>query len=263
VVACALGDGHQVVGIDRVAPPEPAPAGVDYRTVDTTSHDDLLSAVRGADALIHLAAHPSPNGRPDHETFNNNAVSSYNALSVGVELGMKRLCQASSINAIGASYSRWPHYDYLPLDERHPTYNEDPYALSKWVCEAQADSFCRLHSELAIASMRFSWIVESRAAGLAVREASGGVDGAAKGLWGYTVNSAAARACVDAVAGSTWVGSEAFYLVSPRTMAARPTAELVAEHYPDVALRHSLVGDEGLYDCSKAARLLGWVHPTD
>lgn len=264
VVECALGDGHQVVGIDRVSPPEPAATGVEYRVVDTTSHADLLSAVRGADALIHLAAYPSPGGRPDHETFNNNVVSSYNALSVGVQLGMKRLCQASSINAIGASYSRSPRYDYLPVDERHPTYNEDPYSLSKWVCEAQADSFCRLHSELAIASMRFSWIVESGAAGLATRETrGGGLDGAWKGLWGYTVNSAAARGCVDAVAGTGWVGSEAFYLVAPRTMASRPTAELVAEHHPEVALTHSLVGDEGLYDCSKARRLLGWEHPQD
>ncbi|MBO0744891.1 MAG: NAD(P)-dependent oxidoreductase [Candidatus Dormibacteraeota bacterium] len=264
VVECARGDGHQVVGVDRTPPTEGnAASGVEYRTIDTTSYDDFLSAVRGADALIHLAAHPSPHGRPDHETFNNNAVSSYNALSIGVQLGMKRICQASSVNAIGTSFSRWPRYDYLPLDEKHPTYAEDPYALSKWVCEAQADSFCRLHSDLAIASMRFSWIVESRAAGIAIRESRGGLDRAVKELWGYTDLAAAARACVDAVAGSSWVGSEAFYLVAPRTMATRPSAELVAAHYPDVALRHSLAGFEGLYDCSKAERLLGWRHPEE
>jgi nucleoside-diphosphate-sugar epimerase len=264
VVDCARGDGHQVVGIDRVPPSEGSAApGVEYRIVDTTSHDDLFSAARGADALIHLAAHPSPHGRPDHETFNNNVVSSYNALSVGVELGMRRFCQASSVNAIGTSYSRWPRYDYLPLDEKHPTYAEDPYALSKWVCEAQADTFCRLHPDLAIASMRFSWIVESRAAGIAIREGRGSLDKAVKELWGYTVNSSAARACVDAVAGSSWTGSEAFYLVASRTMATRPTAALVAEHYPDVALTHSLAGDEGLYDCSKAERLLRWRHPVE
>jgi len=216
-----------------------------------------------ADALIHLAAHPSPHGRPDHETFNNNAVSSYNALSIGVQLGMKRICQASSVNAIGTSFSRRPRYDYLPLDEKHPTYAEDPYALSKWVCETQADSFCRLHADLAIASMRFSWIVESRAAGIAIREGRGGLDKAVKELWGYTDLWAAARACVEAVAGSSWTGSETFYLVAPRTMATRPSADLVAEHYPDAELKHSLVGDEGLYDCSKAERLLGWRHPVE
>ena len=262
VVECACCDGHDVVGIDRVAPPEEAAVpGVEYRIVDATFHDDLLRAVRGAHALIHLAAYPSPVGRPDHETFNNNVVSSYNALSIGVELGMKRICQASSVNAIGTSFSRWPRYDFLPLDETHPTYAEDPYSLSKWVCEAQAGAFCRLHSDLAIASMRFSGIVESRASGAAIREIQGGLDEAVKELWGYTDLQAAARACVDAVANSLWIGSEAFYLVAPRTMATRPSAELVAEHYPDVPLRHSLVGNEGLYDCSKAERLLGWRHP--
>ena len=264
VVRCAQGDGHQVLGIDRVPPTEGTAApGVEYRTLDTTSHTDFFNATRGADALIHLAAHPSPHGRPDHETFNNNAVSSYNALSIGVQLGMKRICQASSVNAIGTSFSRRPRYDYLPLDEKHPTYAEDPYALSKWVCETQADSFCRLHADLAIASMRFSWVVESRAAGIAIREGRGGLDKAVKELWGYTDLWAAARACVEAVAGSSWTGSETFYLVAPRTMATRPSADLVAEHYPDAELKHSLVGDEGLYDCSKAERLLGWRHPVE
>ncbi|MGH2928582.1 MAG: NAD-dependent epimerase/dehydratase family protein, partial [Solirubrobacteraceae bacterium] len=263
VVACALGDGHDVVGIDRVPPaPGGEAPGVEYRLVDTTSHDDFESAARGADALIHLAAYPSPRGNPDHEVFNNNAVSSYNALSIGVGLGMKRICQASSVNAIGTSFSRRVRYDYLPLDEKHPTYNEDPYALSKWVCEAQADSFCRLQSDLAIASMRFSWVCESREAGIAGRSARGGVDIATKELWGYTVAAAAARACVDSLTGS-WFGSEAFYLIAPRTIATRPSAELVAEHYPQVSLRRSLVGDQGLYDCSKAEQLLRWRHPAD
>lgn len=264
VVACACRDGHQVVGIDWAPPAEGRAApGVEYRVLDTTSHADLLSAARGADALIHLAAYPSPLGHPDHEVFNNNVSSSYNALSVAAELGMKRVCQASSVNAIGASFSRAPHYDYLPLDEKHPTYNEDAYSLSKWVCEAQADSFCRLRSDLAVASMRFSWVTASRDEGMAVKIQQGGPDLTVNQLWGYTVNAAAARACVDAVAGSSWTGSEVFYLVAPRTLATRPTAELVAEHYPDVKLTHPLTGDEGLYDCTKAEKLLRWRHPVN
>lgn len=253
-----------MVGIDWTPPGEGTAApGVEYRVVDTTAYDELESATRGADALIHLAAYPSPRGRPDHEVFNNNVVSSYNALSVAAHLGMKRVCQASSVNAIGSAFSRSPRYDYLPLDEKHPTYNEDPYSLSKWVCEEQADSFCRLHANLAIASMRFSWVVESRAAAIAIRDERGGVDRSVKELWAYTVNSAAARACVDAVAGSSWTGSEVFYLTAPRTLATRPTAELVAEHYPDVRLTHPLTGDEGLYDCTKAEKLLRWRHPVN
>ncbi len=48
------------------------------------------------------------------------------------------------MNAIGGAFSQSPKYDYFPLDEQHPTYAEDPYSLSKWVLEQQADAFaCR------------------------------------------------------------------------------------------------------------------------
>lgn len=261
VIAEARAGGHQVVSLDRVEPDGAAlPAGVEYRQVDTTDHADLVTGIRGADALIHLAAYPSPHRHPDHVVHNNNVVSSYNALSAAVELGIRRVCQASSINATGAAYSRHPRYDYLPLDERHPTYAEDPYSLSKWICEEQGDCFARLHSDVSIASMRFHGVVQSREAAVERMQASPAL---AKHLWAYTRADAAARACVSSLTGP-FTGHEAFYLVAPRTMMpGHPTAELVAEHYPDVPLRRSLRGEEGLYDCSKAERLLGWRHPED
>lgn len=259
VIKVALAGGHQVVSLDRVEPEGAAlPAGVEYRQVDTTVQADLVAGIRGVDALIHLAAYPGPNRNPDHVVHNNNVVSSYNALSAAVELGIRRVCQASSINATGAAYSRWPHYDYLPLDERHPTYAEDPYSLSKWICEEQGDCFARLHSDLSIASMRFHGVVESREVAIE-RLASGAA--LPKHLWGYTRADSAAQACVASLTAG-FAGHEAFYLVAPRTMMpGHPTAQLVAEHYPDVPLRRSLRGEEGLYDCSKAERLLGWRHP--
>lgn len=261
VIAVALAGGHQVVSLDR-AEPDPAalPAGVAYHQVDTTDHADLVAGIRGADALIHLAAYPSPHGHPDHVVHNNNVVSSYNALSAAVELGIRRVCQASSINATGAAYSRCPRYDYLPLDEHHPTYAEDPYSLSKWICEEQGDCFARLHSDLSIASMRFHGVVQSRESAVERMPSSPAL---AKHLWAYTRADAGARACLASLT-AAFSGHEAFYLVAPRTMMpGHLTAQLVAEHYPDVALRRSLRGEEGLYDCSKAERLLGWRHPED
>ncbi|MBO0702659.1 MAG: NAD(P)-dependent oxidoreductase [Candidatus Dormibacteraeota bacterium] len=259
VIGEALAGGHEVVSLDRVEPElATLPAGVQYHQVDTTDHADLLAGIRGADALIHLAAYPGPHRHPDHEVHNNNVVSSYNALSAAVELGIRRVCQASSINATGAAYSRWPRYDYLPLDELHPTYAEDPYSLSKWICEEQGDCFARLHADLSIASMRFHGVVESREVAIE-RLATGAA--LPKHLWGYTRADAAARACLASLT-ADFGGHEAFYIVAPRTMMpGHQTSQLVATNYPDVPLRRSLRGDEGLYDCSKAERLLGWQHP--
>lgn len=86
--------------------------------------------------------------------FANNVVTAYNVLLAAAETGVTRICLASSINAIGGAWSRSARYDYLPLDEAHPSYNEDAYSLSKWVGEAQADSIARRYAGVAISSLR-------------------------------------------------------------------------------------------------------------
>ena len=57
----------------------------------------------------------------NHVVFNENSAGNYNALSAAATVGIKRVCLASSINAIGGVFSRQPRYDYFPLDEQHPT----------------------------------------------------------------------------------------------------------------------------------------------
>jgi nucleoside-diphosphate-sugar epimerase len=48
------------------------------------------------------------------------------------ELGITRVCQLSSINAIGSAYTPYKVvWDSLPLDETSPARPADTYALSK------------------------------------------------------------------------------------------------------------------------------------
>jgi len=152
----------------------------------------------GADGVIHMAAIPTPGHHPDHVVHNNNVVGSYNALRAAAENGIKRVCQASSVNAIGHSYSRNSRYDYFPIDEDHPTYNEDPYSLSKWICELQADSFVRRYEDMVIASMRFHWVVPNREMAAQVFNKPG----TKQHLWAYTLHPAAARACLLSLSAS-------------------------------------------------------------
>lgn len=242
VVARAVADGHAVVEIDR--------------PVDVTDHDALRAAVDGCDALVHLAAYANPDGRPDHVTHNNNVTASYNALSVAAELGIDRVCLASSINATGAVFSRAPRYDYLPLDETHPTYNEDPYSLSKWIGESQADSMARRHESMTIASLRLHGVNPYRPA---ISEDHWFFPAATRELWGWVHETAVARACLLALT-APYRGHEVFYIVAPETTLDGPTDELCRRYYPDVPLRADLRGNQGLFDCAKAERLLGWRH---
>jgi UDP-glucose 4-epimerase len=253
-------NGHTVVSIDR-ALPNPgsvfADPTVTYMVADVTDFGHLVSAVSGCDALVHLAAHRSPMHTPDHVVYVQNTTGSYHALAAAAALGIKRVCLASSINAIGAVFSRAPRFAYFPVDERHPSNTEDPYSLSKWVLEQQADAFARRHPAMTIASMRFHWLLDSRERAVELTARSKAT--AARHLWAYTLLSAAARACLLALT-AEFSGHEAFFIVAPRTALERPSLDVAREHYPDTPIRGDLSGDAGFFDCSKAERLLGWKH---
>ncbi|MBK8086004.1 MAG: NAD(P)-dependent oxidoreductase [Devosia sp.] len=257
ITAEALARGHTIVSIDRVAPAEAPPPGVSFVAADMAEYDRLVEAFAGCDAVIHMAAIPSPGHHPDHVVHNNNVVGSYNALRAAAEQGIRRICQASSVNAIGHSYSRFPRYDYLPLDEQHPNYSEDPYSLSKWICEAQADAIVRRYEDTRIASMRFHWVVPDRAK--AATHFTRDSASPRNHLWAYTRFDAAARACLLSLT-ADFDGHEAFYIVAPDTTIDVPSRELAAEHFPDVPIRGDRQGNFSFFDSSKAERLLGWTH---
>jgi UDP-glucose 4-epimerase len=264
VVALLIERGHSVVAIDKNVPDGTdggdsiagAP-GPHWLTADVTDYRALLAAFEGCDALVHLAAFPGPGRAAEWAVHNNNVVSSYNVLHAAASTGIPRICQASSVNAIGGAYSRTPRFDYFPLDEAHPSYNEDPYSLSKWICEQQAASIARRHDGLLIASLRFHLCVEDRARAVEVTAAK--PETAVRDLWGYTTLASAAGACLLAIRAG-YTGHEVFLIVAPDHVGTATAAELAAARYPDVPLTRAMGPAEGFFNCAKADSLLGWRH---
>lgn len=253
--------GHAIVSVDRALPAPLPPGGPGQprpMVVDARDFGALAAAIQGCDAVLHLAAHRSPGLVPDHVVYADNTLASYNVLSAAAMLKIPRVVLASSINAIGGAFSRQPRYDYFPVDELHPTYAEDPYSLSKWVMEQQADAFARRHPALTIASLRFHWLLSDRARAeeATARSVWGGPP---RHLWGYTTFPSAARACELALT-AAYLGHEVFYIAAPRTAHATPSLDLAREHYPETPIRGDLSGHTGFFDCRKAERLLGWRH---
>jgi nucleoside-diphosphate-sugar epimerase len=260
IVEMALTEGHEVVSIDQSPSPTMNPPHYSFVQANLTDYEEFVRAIRGCDALIHMAAIPAPGLHPDHEVHNNNVAASYNALRAAVEVGISRVCQASSVNATGLGYSRWPRFDYFPLDEQHPTYNEDPYSLSKWICEEQANSFVRRYEQMIISSMRFHAIVPDRSTIVQAKGYSQ-TDAAVKNLWAYTRLDDASRACLLSLTADL-TGHEVFYIVAPDTISDTPSLELKQKFFPDAAVRGDLSGHRSFFDSSKAERLLGWKHAT-
>ncbi|MFT5195037.1 MAG: nucleoside-diphosphate-sugar epimerase [Cellvibrionaceae bacterium] len=255
-----LDQGHSVVSIDRSIPtmtfPRPKKSP-DYFAADITDFGEVVAVLSGCDAIIHLAAYRSPLHYPDPHIYSQNTTGSYNILYAASVLGIKRVCLASSINAIGGAFSRSPQYDYFPVDEEHPTYAEDPYSLSKWVLEQQADAFARRYEWMTIASLRFHWLTETRERVVGLTSPDGKV--AIKHLWAYTLSSDASRACLLSLT-ADFSGHEAFYIVAPSTAVAEPSRKLAEDYFPNTPLRSEMANTSGFFDCSKAERLLGWRH---
>jgi UDP-glucose 4-epimerase len=259
VIDLALSQGHSIINIDRQPGADPED-DVTHLELDTTNYDAFETALQDCDALIHLAAIAFPGRHPDHVVHNNNVVSSYNALRAAAQVGITRVCQASSINATGGAYSRWPNYDYFPLDEKHPTYNEDPYSLSKWICELQADSIVRRFEQMTIASLRIHGVVMQPADSRKWQKYYSNV--LAKHLWGYTTRDATARACLLGIT-ADFGGHERFYIVAPQTMMEEPSLTLKEKYYPEVPIKGNLRGNSGFFNCRNAEQLLGWQHDLD
>ncbi|GAC1384159.1 MAG: NAD(P)-dependent oxidoreductase [Herpetosiphon sp.] len=251
--------GHTVVSIDRALPSSGPDFGkqVTRMIADVCDYGAFVACVHDCTALIHLAAHRAPGTVPDHTVYVDNTTSSYYALSAAATLGINRVCLASSINAIGGVFSRSPRYAYFPVDEQHPTFAEDPYSLSKWVLEQQADAFARRYPQLCIASLRFHWLLRDYDHARAVTYA--GEDASMRHLWAYTRLDEASRACLLAVT-APFTGHEVFYIAAPQTAHCEESRALAERNYPGTPIREPFGGHDSFFNCAKAERLLGWRH---
>lgn len=272
VIERLLQSGHRVRSLDRAAPQAGAlattptlPAGAEdslrFLDADLNSLETLTEALRGCDAVIHLAAFPGPHGQPPGVVYANNTLTNYNVLYAASALGIQRVCLASSINALGGIDSRRGRFDYFPVDEHHPTYSEDDYSLSKWVGEVQADSFARRYPSMTLSSLRFHALVDQYLKDH-THTLEKAEEGVARGLWGWTLITEGARACELAI-NADYQRHEVFFIVAPTTHSSIPTLELAAYAYPEVPIRGDLSGHKSFYDSSKAGRLLGWHHVTE
>lgn len=255
VVKSFLEQGHDVLVIDMQAPEDKS---ADFVCADVTNFAQVINNLKSADAVVHLAAIIGPRFGMPHEVMRVNVMGTYNVLEACRQLGIHKVVVASSINAIGLSYNKErPRLDYLPVDESHPARPEDCYSLSKWLGEQIADAMVRLEPNMTIVSLRFHGVTSPEWYERWRQHPSRDILGNFKGLWGYVDIRDVVEAVLKSLA-VTWKGHEAFFICAADTSSAVPTMELVNAVYPDVPLKRELQGHEGLFDLSKAKRLLGW-----
>jgi nucleoside-diphosphate-sugar epimerase len=261
VVRDLLEDGHDVLNVDRV--PSPESSGPDARApflpADLTDFGQTLEALGGGElmpgieAVVHLAAIPSPVHATPDQVFRTNVTSTHTVFAAAARLGLRRVVWASSETTLGLPFDRPP--DYAPVDEAH-VYPETSYALSKVVGEEMARAFHRW-TGIPFVALRFSNIM--------VREdydafPSFWDDPHVRkwNLWGYVDESHVAqsvRLALEADVG----GAEAFVIAAGDTVMRRPSRELMSEVFPGVPGAETVSGTDTLLSIDKARRVLGYA----
>jgi nucleoside-diphosphate-sugar epimerase len=247
--------GLRVRNIDLRRPEGDSPAS--FFRADVSDMGQVVAALEGAEAVVHLAAITHPGTDPDQVVFGTNVMSTWYVLQAAELLQIPKLVLASSINAMGMAYNRQNvPPQYLPVDEEHPTRAEDSYSLSKWAGEQIADGFAR-RRPVQIASFRFHALWDTREGRGSRRSPPDDPGRAVKDLWGYTDLTDAARATRLALEGD-WPGHEVFFITAADTYLALPTREAAERVLPGVPLRTELPGYTSAFDCTKAERFFGW-----
>jgi nucleoside-diphosphate-sugar epimerase len=260
VVRDLLEHGHDVLNIDRVgsaessSPDSPAP----LLLADVTDLGETLEALSGGEALpgieavVHLAAIPSPIHATADVVFRTNITSTHTVFAAAARLGLKRVVWASSETTLGLPFDRPP--DYAPVDERHVR-PETSYALSKVTGEEVARTFSRW-SGIPIIGLRFSNIM--------VRSDYERFPGfwddphlRKWNLWGYVDESHVTQSVRLALEADI-TGAENFIIAAGDTVMKTPSRDLMAEVYPGVPVADSVKGTDTLLDVAKARSMLGY-----
>ena len=252
--------GHQVLNIDRMPSPESnAPdSPVPYLAADVTDFGQALEALAGGDAMpgfeavVHLAAIPSPAHATPDQVFRTNITSTHAVFATAARLGVQRVVWASSETTLGLPFERPP--DYAPVDEAH-MYPETSYALSKVLGEEMARQFSRW-SGIPIIGLRFSNIMvrddyerfESYWDDPHLRKWN---------LWGYVDESHVAQSVRLALEANVG-GAESFIIAAADTVMKRPSRDLMAEVFPGVPVADHVDANDTLLAIGKAQAKLGY-----
>lgn len=244
-----------VAGLEE-APPDAVSPGVRYEQADLTDAQAVARVADGAEAIVHLAAFPSPIGREPENVFANNMLSTFNVVEAAIRQGARKIIYSSSGSALGFAFRfRDMVPDYMPMDEEHPLRPQDAYGLSKWLGEEVLEAATR-RTGIRTIVLRPTNVFgpEDYAERVPSMLENGG------GTLSYVDARDVARA-VRAALDDTEIEHDRFFITADDALSREPLAVAFPRHFPgSEAVSAGLTGTEGPISSAKAKRVLGY-HP--
>ena len=242
--------GHDVLNVDLRHDGSPHGQCVIADLTDLGQAHDVMV---GADALVHLAAIPAPELRPEGDTFRINTLSTYDVFTAAARAGVDRVVWASSETVLGLPFDRPP--DFAPIDESITPRPETSYALSKLAGETLADQFARW-TGVPHVGLRISNIMEPDDYA-AFPSYWGDPKLRRWNLWGYVDARDVAQAVRLGLEADV-EGAPVCIVAAADTVMPQPSVDLLAAEFPAVPLRRPIEGRETLLSIERARSLLGY-----
>jgi nucleoside-diphosphate-sugar epimerase len=265
----------RVSGLDLV----PAGSKIPFTQGSIEDPEAVWAAMRGRDAVVHIAARPNIWSGAGHEIIHTNVTGTWNVLEAAERAGVRRVVLTSSDSVVGFTIREGAMIppSYLPVDSAHPLRPTDAYALSKELCEEMGRSFAD-RGKLEVVVLRpvyvlypeFECEVKARAAdpkgykgpAAGARQPAGGGP-----MWHYVDPRDLARAYRLALEAAS-PGFGPYFICGRTTIAPEPTLDRLAAHLgrcpevkrPEVYAENPFAP---LYDLSAARERLGFVAEHD
>jgi UDP-glucose 4-epimerase len=277
-ITAGLEADHELVLVDNVDPQEatifdpgsptgrrrmPLKSSWPYRQVDILDEPGLSSALEECEVVIHLAALPTGEWERSRLTMATNVMGTFNVFETARLLGVRRVVNASSINAFGTFFWRVsglsPVYRSLPLTEDEPMLPEDPYSLSKATTELIGGTFHRAFGFEA-ANLRFAGVRSEDAYEQALDEGLPATTAWADDLFQWVHVRDVAQGIAKAATVPRIVPLP-ITLAAADTRAPESTLDLLAKHQPDLVplACEPLSGRASLLSIARARTFLGYA----
>ncbi len=251
-----LGERYRVVVLDKKQPR----VSVEYQQGDVLDLTAMIKHTHGVDAIVHLAAIPHPLDHPAEEVVYLNVMGTCNMLEAAARNNVRTFVFASSESTLGFAFAeRKNHPDYIPIDEEHPLRPQDPYGMSKVLCEEMCKTYTRRYGIQTIClRMPWVWVPEPDDQKF-YRTLINDYPKWYKNLWAFIHVLDAADAFALAVERDYHDEHQAWFITADENWTGIASIELVRKFFPDTIIyKNRLPGTTSLITGNRAKTELGF-----